>query len=607
MTEVDTSYQTPRDVLMTESAGLLEKKLGPIHLARYDARGSPRGCLVNTREDILLKLQSWAEEECPGLSIFWLTGLAGTGKSTIAKSFCEWLASRHQLLLTFFASRQDAKRRDPLNIVHTFAYELSRTTDQAVVHRQILTAVKSPPEITARELDEQVDRLVSQPLALALATDPFPFFVLDALDECDKIDGVEGGSLIPRLVSQLSDYPVKILVTSRQENSLLQMFQELRPHSIRLQDTEDSAVEADVARYFEDKFAHLRPRRPELPEKWPLPRDVEILVKRTGHLFVFASAVMKFISHPRYSPQTRLQQLLDRHAAPSSPFSDLDVVYAQILATAVGADGSSRVIDEDLCIRMRVLLGTIVHIRQPMPLESLALLLGVPIDVVDMDVKALSALLLMPTVDDPNTTQPDGNPTRRSAHGRVHHKGKAFRARLRVYDGTAAPAPSAAVVQIFHPSFPEFLGDQARAGCYLDARFLAIPEKCHEHLAICCMKLMNLRLKLDSCDVRDLLVRDLLRSDFGTSSNMSAALRYVCAEWTFHLTRIGTCPSSILLDEVEQFIRSHLLRQWTIALCMLRRDSLAMNHWQAYGGLLGSDGIRQLLEWCRVRSSHHTH
>jgi hypothetical protein len=568
------------------AADMLEKKLSPVHLARYDARASPGGCLANTREDILLKLKSWAEEECSGLSIFWLTGLAGTGKSTIAKSFCEWLAPRHELLLTFFASRQDAQRRDPLNIVHTFAYELSRTIDQATVHRQILNAVKSPPEITARGLGEQVDRLLCQPLALALRNEPFPFLVLDALDECYKIDGLEGGDLVPRLVSQLSQYPVKILVTSRQEDSLVQMFQELRVHStIRLQDTEDSVVEADVTRYFEEGFAHLRRvRRPRISEDWPPAYDLETLVKRTGHLFVFASTVMKFISHPRHSPQTRLRQLLDRvaaHPALSNPFSEVDAVYAQILETAIGADGSSESVDEVLCIRVRDLLGAIVHVQKPLSIASLAILLGSPEDEVEMDVRALAAVLLVPATSGPSSMQPGT---------------------------TAASAPSVTIapcaVQIFHPSFPDFLTTPARASCHLAGRFLLVPEDYHEQLFRRCIEVMNLLLPtVDACDFRD-----LLRFDFETSSHEPPALRYACTEWIFHLTR--TCKSSVLVEEVEQFSRTDILRRWIISRCASLRRSLAASiRSKSDDGLddeifFGSPAIQSMLEWCKVRSVH---
>jgi len=50
--------------------------------------GSRRGCLKGTRETVLSEIESWANDfnQSP---VFWLNGLAGTGKSTIAQTVSE--------------------------------------------------------------------------------------------------------------------------------------------------------------------------------------------------------------------------------------------------------------------------------------------------------------------------------------------------------------------------------------------------------------------------------------------------------------------------------------------------------------------------------------
>ena len=61
-------------------------------------------CLENTRVDVLRQIFDWADgqdERC----IFWLNGLAGTGKSTIARTVaCEY-SERKRLGASFFFSR----------------------------------------------------------------------------------------------------------------------------------------------------------------------------------------------------------------------------------------------------------------------------------------------------------------------------------------------------------------------------------------------------------------------------------------------------------------------------------------------------------------------
>jgi len=50
------------------------------------ARRQPHGCTEGTREAILAQLMAWAID-AHNTKIFWLSGMAGTGKTTIAYTF----------------------------------------------------------------------------------------------------------------------------------------------------------------------------------------------------------------------------------------------------------------------------------------------------------------------------------------------------------------------------------------------------------------------------------------------------------------------------------------------------------------------------------------
>jgi hypothetical protein len=91
-------------VLMTRvSVGSSEllAKLEPVRNAGYQA-GHHERCLPGTRESVLQDIVLWAKNP-QDQNVFWLNGLAGTGKSTIAQSFSEAVAAdgspRCQLLL----------------------------------------------------------------------------------------------------------------------------------------------------------------------------------------------------------------------------------------------------------------------------------------------------------------------------------------------------------------------------------------------------------------------------------------------------------------------------------------------------------------------------
>jgi hypothetical protein len=223
---------------------------------------------------------TWAEEPSQGMSVFWLAGLAGTGKSTIAKTFCERLAAKGTLIATFFASRNSAERRDPLNVIHTFAYELATADPQIRPH--VLSAVRSPPDIMQRPMQEQIGRLLAASLSQARNGGTL-VLVIDALDECDRIGRVEGGALIPMLAEALRNLPVKLLVTSRQEKSVVGMFESLDHIPLRFHEVATEVVEPDVRQIFETGFAENGREHELIADSWPSQEDVDPLWASDRH------------------------------------------------------------------------------------------------------------------------------------------------------------------------------------------------------------------------------------------------------------------------------------------------------------------------------------
>ena len=50
--------------------------------------GNRQGCLRGTRVDLLLQLEHWVKDD-QDHRVFWLNGLAGTGKSAIVQTFAK--------------------------------------------------------------------------------------------------------------------------------------------------------------------------------------------------------------------------------------------------------------------------------------------------------------------------------------------------------------------------------------------------------------------------------------------------------------------------------------------------------------------------------------
>ena len=103
------------------------ERLSPVKSAPHDAMNIP-SCLRGTRMDILEDICAWAVQK-PGKdvpNVFFLNGVAGSGKSTIAKTICVMLKGVGCLVASFFCSRRStAEQRNVRSIFPTLAYLLS--------------------------------------------------------------------------------------------------------------------------------------------------------------------------------------------------------------------------------------------------------------------------------------------------------------------------------------------------------------------------------------------------------------------------------------------------------------------------------------------------
>ena len=86
--------------------------------------GNRQGCLRGTRRDVLLQLENWLKDE-QDHRVFWLNGLAGTGKSTITQTFAEISFADGDLGASFFCSRDFEDRSNLQMVFPTLAFQLA--------------------------------------------------------------------------------------------------------------------------------------------------------------------------------------------------------------------------------------------------------------------------------------------------------------------------------------------------------------------------------------------------------------------------------------------------------------------------------------------------
>ena len=157
-------------------------KLKFIPSAVFEAQ-STEGCMENTRVSVLTKLFLWAQDN-RATPILWLTGMAGTGKTSIASSFCYRLDQEADLGGSFFCFRT-GEQTEVRVLIQTLVRLLARTF--AAFEAAIIAELTYEPDITDMTVMIQVDRLLRKTLAKLPTRYQLPLvLVIDALDECSS-------------------------------------------------------------------------------------------------------------------------------------------------------------------------------------------------------------------------------------------------------------------------------------------------------------------------------------------------------------------------------------------------------------------------------------
>ncbi|ELU37582.1 adenylylsulfate kinase domain-containing protein [Rhizoctonia solani AG-1 IA] len=108
--------------------------LSPVDSATYNSLLSHevnrRACTKETRVQILLDLEKWSLDPSQP-NIFWMNGMAGTGKTTIAYTFAESLKTRGALGASFFCTRTSDECRDVGRIVPTIFWNKNPRSDRS--------------------------------------------------------------------------------------------------------------------------------------------------------------------------------------------------------------------------------------------------------------------------------------------------------------------------------------------------------------------------------------------------------------------------------------------------------------------------------------------
>ena len=479
-------------------------------------------CTAETREEILKDIIAWADDiAADSPPVFWLTGQAGSGKTTIAYTISQHFdrlektehTGRHTVLGgSFHCSRQFEKTSRQIHIIPTLVYQLARKS------RSYAHALHEADKFdSVDKLTEQMEDLLVGPWQESesqrhMELPPY-LIVVDALDEIEA----DGGSMflqgLLETINRCRLRGLKFLVTSRPDPRVAELCKNFSSKAVcRLQDVPIEHVGSDISKYLQSKLPNFA-GKPEL----------KTMEQLADGLFISAATIVRYLTpRPRMAEseqRIRLNKLHDRQSfSPSGARQPLliDELYQQIMR-----DAFSGLDDDDLFNSRRHILHTFLCTFERTSTSLTAALLS------ESDGTAIALL------DD--------------LHAVLYSKDNQ--------------------VLWYHASFPDFIFSQTetRSTFELDGRRISMSiNKAHHHtlLTTRCFDIMK-SLRFNIGDIPSSFILDAEDPELTQriDTNIKAVLRYASRYWAYHLAQTDETNADgvDLRDRITDFLRIRVL------------------------------------------------
>lgn len=472
-------------------------------------------CLDGTRAELLQQIKEWEGAE-QGQGIFWLNGMAGTGKSTISRTVAMNFKEEGKLGANFFFKRGGGDRGNANRFFSTIARQLINAAPQ--LEPCISKAIEDDPDISTKTLGEQFNKLLLQPIKTVCQNESAlkMVLVIDALDECDSQDDIEVIlELLPQLQKPTSMH-LQIFLTSRPELPVNLGFQKIgdegRQNSI-LHETPEELISRDIALFLSDRLSNIR-RIHMLPESWPGDDKIEVLIERTRPLFISAATICQFVGDEKWNPERRLTTILNH---PFKYASKMGNTYLPILRELLTGQDKSE--SEQLIQEFKDIVGVIILLATPLSVNALAQLL-------DKGARDVSSRL------------------------------NSFRSVINVPDDHDIP------VRTFHVSFRDFLLDPKIE----DERFWIAEKETNQKITAQCLRAMCEGLTKDLCKLEFDGIQRTEIDQCLIDKSIPPELQYSCRYWVQHLEQ---CKNPMeRMNDVFSFLQEHFLH-WMEAMSIL--------------------------------------
>ncbi|KAL8996163.1 MAG: hypothetical protein Q9169_004272 [Polycauliona sp. 2 TL-2023] len=518
-----------------EQDRLLDKLayVGDAILTSHRTSRRHRQCLQDTRVDVLRQIMEWTADTSPQC-IFWLKGLAGTGKSTIATTVSSMLKTKSYPLATYFFERGHSDLSHVQKLIPTIVRQLARLSPAYCSF--VLAAIKANPDVgSSADLREQFETLLVEPFRLiqpkTSADGPF-IVVIDALDECDDEHDLRVLLNLFATTKELPKLRIKIFLSSRPDLSRhgFEEMPSILHYTMVLHDVPRAIVDSDIKIYLKHELGLIQ-QRFRLPAQWPTTEAHETLAAKAGGLFIFAATACRFIGGASHAkPQKRLQQICESTTINKLMTEELDQMYTLVLQNSIKGDYTEQE-QESIEAQFRHVVGSIVILLDPLAISP------------------LFELLEGPHVE---------------SRGELEATLETLHSVLDVREEPSRP------VKPLHLSFRDFLVNPDRCS---DGRFAVNEEQANQALASDCLRLLSSSLKRNMCGLTSL---GTLRDEIDPAlieRTFSPAVQYACRHWASHVLKCNF----VLADDgpVHEFLKLHLLH-WLECMGLIGRVSEAI-------------------------------
>jgi len=463
--------------------------------------------LQDTRVELRKQIMDWCDDP-NSKCIFWLNGMAGTGKSTISRTIARELAEKKRLAASFFFTRGKKDISHSGMFFTTIAAQLAISLP--VLRTSISDAIDNNAHIFEQGPREQWNQLILNPLKSAPTQSIQLVVVIDALDECDSMEDIQLILLLLEEAKDLDTVRIKIFLTSRPEIPIFDGFRQLSGEAYRdfiLHNIPLDTVNTDISTFFLQKLSPLKAKH-GLRTPWPDEQTIEQLVERAAGLFIYAATTLRFIRDGINGPEEQLSLVLSATKSSLSATEHLDGIYTTLLQhSVVGRRGYQEC--EQLAEWFRQVVGSIVVMFNTMPARNLAQLLQISFNMVSRTLNSLRSVLHVPE----DESQP---------------------------------------VRLFHLSFRDFLQDSRRCS---DSRFRIDEKARHTSLFRKCMSHIS-QLEENICDLwgPGVLITEIPNDTIQKS--VPLYVQYACRYWLDHWRLWNPLED---IKTIRQFLEQHFL------------------------------------------------